>query len=122
MQRVADYPASGQIDPFAEVGAGRNRASVMRRAMLTNRCVSFYYADKLRMVEVHAIGRSPKDGSLVMRGYQIAGKASRPLPQWTLFTVEKMSGLAILEAITESPRDGYTMGDSQMAVLSELKV
>jgi hypothetical protein len=89
----------------------------MVTAMRRDRTVHFIYDGKPRTVEVHAIGTSTKDGGLVMRGVQVAGGASRPLPQWTLFRLDRITGLS--EDFTESqaPRDGYTMGDSQMSLI-----
>jgi hypothetical protein len=100
---------------------GADIAARMRDAMRAEHCVAFAYDGKYRLVEVHAIGRSPKDGSLVMRGLQISGEASRPLPQWTLFTVAKMEGFDEVPQHSKAPREGYAMGDKQMApVLTEL--
>lgn len=89
-------------------------AGIMALAMADNLCVNFEYDGKNRTVEVHAIGKSTKDGSIVMRGYQTDGEASRPLPQWTLFSVDKISELVIQYDESEAPRDGYRMGDKQM--------
>jgi hypothetical protein len=90
-------------------------------AMLDDRTVEFTYDGKLRIVEVHAIGTSTKDGKLVMRGMQIGGTASRPLPQWTLFSLNKIEGLRVTEDVSAAPREGYAMGDSQMdTILAEI--
>lgn len=93
-------------------------------AMADSNLIGFKYDGKERVVEVHAVGRSTKDGSLVLRGFQVAGDASRPLPQWTLFTVAKIELATFGVDDTQSslaPRDGYTMDDKQMApVLCQL--
>ena len=93
----------------------------LRDAMKNGQTVNFMYDGKLRVVEVHALGRSPKDRSILMRGYQVAGTASRPLPQWTLFTVDKIANLTHGTAPSQAPREGYALDDAQMSpVLSEL--
>ena len=84
-------------------------------ATADGKTVSFVYDDKQRVVEIHAIGFSTKDGSVIMRGYQVAGEASRPLPAWSLFTVEKMDALQIGFIDSEAPRPGYKENDKQMS-------
>jgi hypothetical protein len=95
-------------------------------AMLTGNVLSFTYDGKERIVEAHAIGKSTKDGSLLMRGYQIGGEASRPLPQWTLFSIDKIergSFAVELDTVSSAPREGYAMDDKQMApVLCQLVI
>lgn len=94
-----------------------------RQAMHDGTCLSFTCDEKPRIVEVHALGKSSKDGGLVMRGFQVAGGASRPLPQWSLFRLDRMTDVKVTPRVSEAPRDGYRQGDSQMTpVLSELEV
>jgi hypothetical protein len=100
---------------------GAHYASQLIEAMAQGGTVDFMYDGKYRVVEVHAVGRSPKDQSLVMRGYQLAGAASRPLPQWTLFSINKIDMLEQRPQRSEAPREGYAMGDKQMSpVLAQL--
>jgi hypothetical protein len=106
-----------------ETLAGHALISPICQLMLAGRCVSFTYDGKPRVVEVHAIGTSTKDGGLVMRGVQVAGGASRPLPQWTLFRLDQIRDLGNPLRESFAPRDGYRMGDSQMRfVIAELEV
>ena len=96
---------------------------VLVEALNTNRTVLFDYDDKPRIVEVHAVGTSTKDGSHVVRGYQVAGEASRPLPAWTLFSIDKIEGVTIGMLPSEAPRPGYKQGDKQMAtIIAQLEV
>ena len=98
-----------------------NTVLALRDAMMKGKTVSFIYEGKPKTVEAHAIGRSTKDGGLVLRGYQVAGHASRPLPIWALYRIEKIEGLAIDFVSSEAPREGYSRGDRQMStVLTEL--
>lgn len=93
----------------------------LSEAMEQGRSVNFVYDGKIRVVEVHAIGTSTKDGSLVMRGYQVAGHASRPLPIWSLYTIEKIETLTLGTEASLAPRPGYKRGDKQMdTILVEL--
>jgi hypothetical protein len=98
--------------------------NLIKEALATQRTISFIYDGKQKTVEVHAVGTSTKDASLVMRGYQVAGEASRPLPVWALYTLEKMSA-ATLSAFVDSlaPREGYKLGDKQMlTIIDQLKL
>jgi hypothetical protein len=92
-----------------------SKADVLTDALNDSLAVSFIYDDKPRIVEVHAVGVSTKDGSLIMRGYQVAGESSRPLPCWALFTVDKIEALQVGFIESQAPRDGYKMDDRQMA-------
>jgi hypothetical protein len=104
-------------------GAGSGYAKQMIDAMTEGRCVDFIYDGKYRVVEVHAVGTSPKDGSLVMRGMQVAGAASRPLPQWTLFSIGKVEMFEERPQQSEAPREGYAQSDKQMnTVIAELQL
>jgi hypothetical protein len=93
------------------------------KSMIDGTCLSFTCDGKPRVVEVHAIGLSSKDNGLVIRAFQVAGGASRPLPAWSLFRVDRMSDVVVTPRAHEGPRDGYRQGDSQMApVLFELEI
>jgi hypothetical protein len=89
----------------------------LEQALTDGLAVSFTYDGKQKIVEVHAIGQSTKDGSLVMRGFQVAGEASRPLPIWALYTVAKIDALTLTFIESEAPRPGYAMGDKQMSTV-----
>jgi hypothetical protein len=89
---------------------------ILTTALTQGRTVAFDYDDKPRVVEPHAIGTSTKDGSIIMRAYQVAGESSRPLPCWALFTVDKMVNVEISPfVLSEAPREGYKMNDKQMS-------
>lgn len=97
--------------------------TLAKQAMDTGVCLMFELDGKPRVVEVHAVGVSSKDGGLVMRAFQVAGGASRPLPAWSLFRLDRMVNVKGMLLKSEAPRDGYTKGDSQMApVLFELEI
>lgn len=105
-----DLPGFEQLAPICD-------------AMRNEKTVSFVYDGKPRVVECHAVGTSTKDGGLVLRGVQIAGGASRPLPQWTLFRLDRFNNFSVDPLASQAPRDGYTVGDSQMKVIvGELEV
>lgn len=87
-------------------------------ALNEGRTAAFIYDDRQRVVEVHAIGHSTKDNSVIMRGYQVAGQSSRPLPAWALFTLDKITALTLSAFVdSDAPREGYKMGDRQMTVI-----
>lgn len=89
----------------------------LSEALDSNLTVAFVYDTKFRIIEVHAIGTSTKDGSHIMRGYQVAGESSRPLPCWALFTLSKIDTLELGFVPSEAPRPGYAMNDKQMATI-----
>lgn len=98
------------------------KISTLRAGALADLRVEFTYDDLPRTVEVHAVGRSTKDGSLVLRGYQTGGESSRDdLPQWKLFTVDKIRSLTITLENSQAPREGYVQSDKQMGeILTEI--
>lgn len=92
-------------------------------AMRHGLCVAFVYDGKPRVVEVHALGISTKDGGGLLRGYQVGGEASRPLPMWTLYRTDKIERMIATFNESVAPRDGYKMGDAQMGdLVAELVV
>jgi predicted DNA-binding transcriptional regulator YafY len=97
--------------------------TILRQALGEGLAVSFTYDVKPRTVEVHAVGTSTKDGSVLMRGYQVDGESSRPVPCWALFTVTKISALSITDVESQAPRSGYTMNDKQMSkILAQISI
>ncbi|WOF44319.1 hypothetical protein KNJ79_05150 [Sphingopyxis indica] len=88
-------------------------------------CIS--YEGKPKTIEVHAVGLSIKDNAPVIRGFQIDGEASRPLPCWALLRVDKIEnagfGLAAAVAPSQAPRPGYAQGDKQMSkIIKEIEL
>lgn len=90
------------------------KVATLRGAMLADTSVRFIYDGKERIVDVHAIGLSTKDDGLLLRGVQVDGTASRPLPSWNLFRVEGIEGLGLTFRKSEAPHEGFTAGDRQM--------
>lgn len=86
-------------------------------ALAVQQCMSFSYDGKTRTIEVHAIGASTKDGATVIRGYQVDGESSRPLPCWALFRADDIFDPELTEIFSLAPRisEGYNPdGDKQM--------
>lgn len=85
-------------------------------ALLSDCCVQFDYDGKTRIVEPHALGTSIKDGGLILRGVQVGGEASRALPSWNLFRVDKMDNFSVLMGLpSQAPRPDYVMDDVMMS-------
>jgi len=115
MNDVKVYRVSTGIAPHPELVS--NLIMAMRHGLT----VLFIYDGKTRIVEPHAIGLT--SNGVALRGYQVAGQASRPLPQWTLFSLDKFEGLGAAFMESFAPRDGYKMGDKQMTeIIAELVV
>lgn len=98
--------------PFPGAGV----ADQMIDALYGGHVVDFMYDGKYRVGEVHAVGQSAT-GKLVARVYQFDGRASRPLPQWTLFDLGKVELLEQKAVRSQAPREGYAEGDKQMPVV-----
>ncbi|SKB62934.1 hypothetical protein [Sphingopyxis flava] len=73
------------------------------------------YEGKPKTIEVHAVGLSVKDNAPVIRGFQIDGEASRPLPCWALLRVDKIEEAGFGTPTSDAPRPGYVQGDKQMS-------
>jgi len=91
-------------------------------ALRAKQVLSFEYDGKQRIVEPHAYGRNSK-GDYILRGYQVDGESSTSARAWKLFSVAKIEDLEIANDLeSEAPREGYKMGDRQMAeILAELE-
>lgn len=73
------------------------------------------YDGKMKTIEVHAVGLSIKDNAPVIRGFQIDGEASRPLPCWALLRVDKIEEATMDIFKSLAPRPGYALNDKQMS-------
>lgn len=80
-------------------------------------CLHLVYEGKPKTIEVHAVGLSVKDDAPVIRGFQIEGEASRPLPCWALLRVDKIERAHFTPPSlpSQAPRPGYVQGDKQMS-------
>lgn len=109
-----------KLDPHMP-GAGR--AAIIVGLMKKGQTVNFVYEGKVKVVEAHAVGTSTKDGSLSMRGFQVAGTSSRPLPCWALYTVAKMELVEPGSEVSQAPREGFSQGDAAMAeIVAEIEL
>lgn len=91
-------------------------------AFATGQALFVRYDDKDRTVEVHAIGRSTKDDGLVIRGYQVDGESSRPVPCWALIRLDGIQDSEVLVNVkSQAPRmaEGFNPNgtDKQMSVV-----
>ena len=109
-----------KLDPHMP-GAGR--APNIVGQMNKGQTVNFVYEGNVKVVEPHALGTSTKDGSLIMRGFQVAGTSGRPLPVWALYTVAKMELVEPGSEVSHAPREGYSMGDAATAdIVAQLEL
>lgn len=109
--------------PHPEAAPRTANVAVIESAMQSDKTLNFVYDGKLKVVEAHALGTSRKDGSIIMRGWQVAGHSSRPLPCWGLYSVDKIELLELGSEPSEAPRDGYVMGDAHMNnIIAELDI
>lgn len=110
MAKVKTAPVPGKPE-------GARRMAVIANAMREDKTISFVYDNQLRIVEAHAVGVGPK-GSLLMRGFQVAGQSNRPLPHWALYTIAKIELLDVGKEASQAPRQGYAMGDKGLRLIA----
>jgi predicted DNA-binding transcriptional regulator YafY len=76
--------------------------------------LEFYYKGHLRIVEPHAFGVTIK-GNEILRAYQIDGTSdSGDVPDWRLFSTNKIEQLTTRTETFSGTRSGYTPADSAM--------
>lgn len=77
--------------------------------------VEFYYKGLFRTVVFFTYGISTT-GKEVVSGYQISGQHERgELPDWKLFTTDKIEGMKILDQVYNDIPNGYVRNDSRMS-------
>ncbi len=83
--------------------------------------LEFYYDGHHRVVEPHTLGIS-KTGKEQLSAFQVAGQSNRvKVPDWGLFSLDKIEGLTVLSDSFSGTRPGYTAGDSRMTdIFAEL--
>jgi len=76
--------------------------------------LEFEYKGHRRIVEPHTYGVTLK-GNELLRAYQTDGTSdSGKVPDWRLFSVNKIEKLLIRDDSFSEPRFGYKPGDSAM--------
>jgi len=84
-------------------------------AIQGRRLIHFAYDGCSRDVEPHTLGRL-HNGNIVLSGFQVGGfSVSGHRPEWRLFTLDKISGLRILDQSFQGTRPGYNPRDSRMS-------
>lgn len=87
---------------------------IIIEAIENRKLLEFYYKDHYRVVEPHTFGISSK-GNENLSAFQVDGTSERNnVPDWGLFTIDKIDGLKILNETFEGTRPKYTKGDSRM--------
>ncbi len=83
-------------------------------ALRTGSVLELHYDGFWRHVEVHAVGVTKNDNS-VMRVWQIAGGSLSNEPVgWKLLRLDEATGAALTKAKSLAPRPGYKRGDPVM--------
>lgn len=87
---------------------------VALEAMKLGVCLELQYDGYSRLVEVHAVGLSPKD-NICMRVFQVGGGSASNEPiGWKMMTIDKAFTIHLSEVPSAAPRDGYRPGDRGM--------
>lgn len=72
---------------------------LIRQAVLTKRCVTALYENRIRHFSPHCLGRN-KDGGDSVLAFQYGGESSKPLPaagQWRCFVVRDLQNARLNE-------------------------
>lgn len=76
-------------------------------AIRQRRCISFVYAERSRLIEPHACGRT-EAGNLVVSGWLVSGySASGAATGWRTYLLAEISGLRFDSQHFLEPRPGY---------------
>lgn len=88
--------------------------NIALEAMQLGVCLELQYDGFSRLVEVHAVGLSPKD-NICMRVYQVGGGSVSGEPiGWKMMTIDKAFTMHLSDTPSAAPRDGYRPGDRGM--------
>ncbi len=91
--------------------------AILKAAILDMSVVEFYYDGLRRIVWPHALGVTSK-GNVALRAYQVDGQSkSGKIPDWHLFTVDKILALSMVTESFDGPASGYRKGDSSLQVI-----
>jgi predicted DNA-binding transcriptional regulator YafY len=86
------------------------------KALENNKLLSFHYDEQLRVIEPHALGLT-KDGELAVRGFQVSGESSQPLPGWRMFRLDKFEYARALSTDSAAPRSDFKPNDKHLPTL-----
>lgn len=92
---------------------------IIKNAIKNREVLRFDYDGLQRVVEPHAVGKT-LGGDFVLRAFQVAGASTSGLPNWKLFRLDRVEDTTVKVDPTIpslAPRQGYSQGDSQMAVI-----
>jgi hypothetical protein len=87
-------------------------------AINSRQFVSFRYDGYERVIIPAAFGLNQRTGNRLVRGYQVGGgDATRPIPTWSLFDVDKVEDGRVSGDHFEGDPPGYRRNDSAMDVI-----
>lgn len=83
-------------------------------AMKAGKRLKIVYNNEERIVEVHALGMSPKFKPVV-RAFQVEGGSFvSETSGWKMFSIDKIEAFEIIEENSLAPREGYNPDDAGM--------
>ena len=92
-------------------------------AIENKKLLEFTYKGLTRIVEPHTLGINLKDNKM-LSAFQIDGESdSIKIPDWGLFSTEKISNLKVLDETFDNPRfvEGFKRNSSRMKkIITEL--
>lgn len=85
-------------------------------ALNAGRALSIQYDGHFRIVEVHAVGTT-KDGSPIMRGWQVRSTKPGGDGCWRLYTLDKAWSYGLTDETSQAPRPDYKRDDPAIALV-----
>lgn len=90
------------------------KKQILCEAIRTRRLVSFLYDGMVRVVEPYLVGEL-STGNIALSAWHVSGfSKSRNIPDWRLYTLDKIGVVSVLEESFDGPRPGYNRNDSRM--------
>lgn len=90
------------------------RASIACQALREGKCLELHYDGFVRIVEVHAVGRSQAN-HIVMRVWQVRGGSVGGEPiGWKLLRLDEIPSVHITTEKSAAPRRGFNRDDPAM--------
>jgi hypothetical protein len=97
--------------------SGTNVDPIIRNAVLSRRCITFFAIDDggSRFAEPHAYGVT-HDGeeAILLWLWEAEGTESTAPGAWALVRLAEMHDVQVLERTFETPRPGYRRGDRRL--------
>jgi predicted DNA-binding transcriptional regulator YafY len=94
------------------VGGFKLSLEIIKKSISDKKKIEFFYDGMHRIVEPYVLGNT-STGKQSLRAYQVGGASNSSIPSWKMFSVMKMTGVAVIDE-TFLPRSDYKPDDKGM--------